>query len=290
MSSINVRQLTTTAFTCIHGWFSTKRGAAFGILFTGSSVGGVVFPIMISHLIREVGFGWAMRISAFLMLFLLIITNLTVRPFYPPQPQKITSAQLRKPFTEIDFLLVTAGSFCFSYGFFVAINYLPVQAVAVGMDPALAQYLLPVLNAGSLFGRLFAGFLGDKVGRYNIFIVVCYLSGIWILALWLPDTSNAALFAFAVLFGFFSGAYVSLIALLVIQISPMEEIGFRTGIVLFVTAISGLTTNPINGAIVDSAGGWTGLKIFSGVFCIAGTTFVLVVRIRRVGWKLLVNF
>lgn len=245
---------------------------------------------MLSHLIREVGFGWAMRICAFLMLSLLIIANLTVHPFHPPHPHKVTSAQLIKPLTEIQFVLITAGFFCFSYGFFVPFDYLPVQALSAGMSADLAQYLLPIMNAGSLFGRLFSGILGDKIGRYNIFIVVCYLSSIWVLALWLPDTSDPALIAFAVLFGFFSGAYVSLITPLVIQISPMADLGFRTGIVLFVTAIGGLTTNPINGAILDSTGGWAGLKIFSGVFCVAGTTFVLVARIRKTGWKLFARF
>ncbi|PQE29566.1 major facilitator superfamily transporter protein [Rutstroemia sp. NJR-2017a BBW] len=233
-SPIGVASIFQPAVTCVVGWFNEKRGAALGILFTGSSIGGVIFPILVSHLITEVGFGWAMRICAFLMLFLLII--------------------------------------------------------AAGMDANLAQYLLPILNAGSLFGRLLAGFLGDKIGRYNIFIVVCYLSGIWILALWLPGSSNAALIAFAILFGFFSGAYVSLITPLVMQISPMKELGFRTGIVIFVAAVGGFTTNPINGAILDDTGGWDGLKVFSGVFCIVGTTFVLAARIRRTGWKLWVRF
>jgi MFS family permease len=274
----------------VAGWFNRNRGAAFGIVFTGSSTGGVVFPIMVSHLIRNVGFGWAMRTCAFLMLFLLIIANLTVRAYHPPQPQTITITQIVKSFTEIDFVLVTAGFFFFSYGFFVPIDYLPVQAINAGMSSNLAQYLLPILNAASLFGRLFSGFSSDKIGRYNIFIVVCYLSGIWILALWLTNTSDAALIAFAVLFGFFSGANVSLITPLVMAISPMAELGYRTGIILFVVAVGGLTTNPINGTILDNSGGWVGLKIFSGVFCLVGTTFILIVRMRRTGWTLFARF
>jgi len=39
------------------------------------------------------------------------------------------------------------------------------------------------------------------------------------------------------------------------QTSQMSELGFRTGIVLLVIAIGGLTTNLINGAILESAGG-----------------------------------
>lgn len=282
---------TTAAFTSTQGWFTANRGAALGIIFTGSSAGGVVFPIMVSHLIREASFGWAMRVSAFLMLFLLVIANLTIRPFHPPHPHKVSATQLRKPFTELDFVLVTAGAFCFSYGFFVPVNYLPVQALEAGVGQNLTQYLLPILNAASLFGRLSAGFASDRFGPYNVFVAVCYLSGIWVLGLWLPDSSTAGIVAFAVLFGLTSAAYVSLLAHLVMAISPMNfaDIGWRVGVVLLVSAIGGLTTNPINGAILTGGGGWTGLKVFSGVFCLAGTTFVLAVRIRRAGWKLFVK-
>lgn len=278
------------ALNCVGGYFNKKRGAAFGILSTGASVGGVVWPVMVTHLIRLVGFGWAMRTCAFVNLFLLAIANVTVRCFQPPVPKKITGAQLAKPFREIDYLLVMAGFFCLTYGVFVPLNYLPVQAASTGMDPNLVQYLLPILNGASLFGRLFAGFMGDKMGRFNIFIGCCYLSGIWILALWIANNSQSALIAFAALFGFSSGAYISLVAPLVMQISPLPEIGFRTGIVFFVASIGGLTTNPINGALVDSSGGFTGMKIFAGVFCLVGTTFVLFARLRKTGPKFLVAF
>ncbi|KIW20635.1 hypothetical protein PV08_01211 [Exophiala spinifera] len=293
-SAIGVSAIFQPAFTSVQGWFSKRHGAAFGVLFTGSSAGGIVFPIMVSHLIREVSFGWAMRVSAFLMLFLLVIANLTVRPFDRPCPDqhRVSATQLRKPFTELNFLLVTGAAFWFSYGFFVPINYLPAQAFEAGVDPELVQYLLPILNAASLFGRLSAGVASDKFGPYNVFVAVSYLSGIWILGLWLPEDSSAgAIVAFAVLFGFSSAAYVSLLAQLVMAISPMNlaDIGFRIGVVLFVTAVGGLTTNPVNGAILRGGGGWTGLKVFSGVFCIAGTTLVLIVRIRRAGWRLFVK-
>lgn len=275
---------------CIAGWFDKKRGLAFGILFTGSSVGGIVFPILVSHLIAEVGFAWAMRTCGFLVLFLLIIANLTIKPFNPPYPKPVSGRQLLQPLKEVDFLLLAAGVFCFSYGFFAPINYLPVAAISGGMSPDLAQYLLSILNAGSLFGRLLAGIFADKIGRYNIYTIVCYFSGLWILALWLPDTTDAAIVAFAVLFGFFSGAFVSLITPLILAISPFQELGFRTGMIMFATALAGLTTNPINGAIIDGAGGWNGLKIFSGVFCLLGSTLVFMVRLRRTGLVVAARF
>ncbi|KAI5459325.1 putative monocarboxylate transporter [Mariannaea sp. PMI_226] len=289
-SAIGVSAIFQPALNTVHGWFDKKRGAAFGIVSTGSSLGGVIFPIMVTRLIRQNGFPWAMRICAFLILGLLIIANLTVRPRHALTPKPFDRNQFVKPFREPEFVLLIAGFFLFTYGIYVPIDYLPVQALRVGMDPNLVQYLIPILNAASLFGRVLSGILGDKIGKYNIFIVVGYLTGLWILALWIPESSNAGIIAFAALFGFCSGAYVSLIAPLVSQISPLPEIGFRTGIVFFISSIPGLTTNPINGAIIDQHNGLTKAKIFAGVFCLAGTSFILASRVYRKGWKLNVVF
>jgi hypothetical protein len=70
----------------------------------------------------------------------------------------------------------------------------------------------------------------------------------------------------------------------------MSEIGFRTGFIYCVSSIGGLTTSPISGVIIDGAGGWTGDKVFAGVLCLAGTTFVLATRLYNTGFTLAVVF
>src|SRR6185437_15224651 len=46
-------------------WFFKRRALALGIVASGSSIGGVILPIMVQRLIPEVGFPWTMRICAF---------------------------------------------------------------------------------------------------------------------------------------------------------------------------------------------------------------------------------
>lgn len=119
---------------------------------TGSSLGGVIFPIMTSRLINIIGFGWSMRISAFLILFLLIIANLTIRPF----PQEVESVRLNRFHApeilkilrnDIPFVILTIGLLVYAFGYFVPINYIAAEATAKGVDPNLIQYLIPILNA-----------------------------------------------------------------------------------------------------------------------------------------------
>jgi MFS transporter, MCT family, aspergillic acid transporter len=146
------------------------------------------------------------------------------------------------------------------------------------------------LTVGSLIGRLSSGFLADKLGRFNAFITACYTAGILIIAMWIPAFNDSTIIAFTVLFGMFSGAYISLMPALIAQLSPIDEIGYRNGISNLAGSVGGLVTTPIAGKILQGHGGLVGMKIFAGTFMLAGTTGVLAARIARTGFKLKVVF
>ena len=102
---------------------------------------------MVDHLVTEVGFGWAIRISAFMILALLIVGNLAVASRLQPSPRPVTLRQYITPLAEVPYLLTTIASFLFYLGLFLPINYIQVQATTYGMSAPLAAYLIPILNA-----------------------------------------------------------------------------------------------------------------------------------------------
>ena len=68
----------------ISTYFTTKISTAVGIAASGSSLGGVIYPIMFYKLIPEVGFPWAVRIIGFMALALLaipcVVMKMRVKP------------------------------------------------------------------------------------------------------------------------------------------------------------------------------------------------------------------
>jgi MFS transporter, MCT family, aspergillic acid transporter len=56
-SAIGVAAVFQPALNCIVHWFHKKRSVACGIVSSGSSLGGVVLPILVNRLMREVGYG-----------------------------------------------------------------------------------------------------------------------------------------------------------------------------------------------------------------------------------------
>ena len=92
-------------------YFRKRRAIAGGLAIAGSSLGGVIFPIMVVHLLPQVGFGWTMRICAFLILGLLIITNLTISSYLQHTPRPFKLSHYIRPLREINFLLMCICSF-----------------------------------------------------------------------------------------------------------------------------------------------------------------------------------
>lgn len=89
--------------------------------------------------------------------------------------------------------------------------------------------------------------------------------------MWIPSTTNAPIIVFAALYGFGSGAFVSLSPSLIAQISDVRQIGVRTGTLFAIISIAALISNPIGGTLITRwNGAYTGLQIYCGVMCLAG--------------------
>ncbi|EKG12020.1 Cytochrome c oxidase copper chaperone [Macrophomina phaseolina MS6] len=222
--------LSLPAMTLATQWFSTKRGLAVGVVSCGSSLGGVVFPLIIPRLVSEVGFAAAVRWVALLQGILLAAANVLCSTPFPPKGRQRKGEESGsrkvglKAFLSWPWLFFVLGCFFTMWGLFAPLNYLPEMAAAKGMDERLAQYTLAIANAGSVIGRVLPGWMSDHVGTFNVMTAVSSLSGVLVLAFWLPlqradNPADAGIIVFALLYGFCSGGFVSLGA-------PCVAVGF----------------------------------------------------------------
>lgn len=93
----------------------------------------------------------------------------------------------------------------------------------------MAFYVLAVMNAGSVIGRVVPSFLADTLGRFNVLIPCAFFAGLSALVLWPFAKSLGIIMLFAVVYGFFSGAFNALIVPCIAQISQPDQIGTRMG-------------------------------------------------------------
>lgn len=273
--------------SCLVGWFNKKRAAAFGIMVSGSSLGGVVLPIMMTKLIAKIGFPWMIRTMAFMFMVLLGVACLTVKSRLPPRPRRFVLTQYLSTLKDVRLTVTALASFFFMWGIFLPFNYVILQAQTAGLSPTLIPYLLPILNAVSIFGRILPGIFGDKIGRYNVMIIITFISSIFCLAVWVPVKDMAGILVFVIIFGFSSGGFISLTPSLVAQISDISEIGTRVGTVFAISSFAALTGSPIGGAIVSAQhGDYLGMQLFCGCCMLMGCFLFIAARYTQVGFRL----
>ncbi|KAI9056296.1 monocarboxylate permease [Trametes sanguinea] len=271
---VGIALLFSPSIAVLGHWFRRRRALAIGLTTGSSAVGGVVFPIILEQLIPRVGFGWAVRIIAFILLVCLSIACLTIRTRLPLSGHlSLRTAVDLNGFKDPRHTLATVGAFLLFYGFFIPYFYIQSYANYRGVTPHVANYLLSILNAMNVPSRIIPGYIADRVGPLKVFIPAATICSILVLGLWLPSRNEGAIVAFSALYGLFSGAYVSLLPTYIATISPRQSYGARLGSVYMFVAVATLVGTPTGGALLKQTDEehFNSLIIFCGVMTLAGT-------------------
>jgi len=213
----------------------------------------------------RIGFEWATRVIAFIALVTLSITNLVMRQrALPATRRKLFDASALR---EAPFMLCTAGLF---FGFMAL--YIPFFFITsfshfkTGAGATLAFYFVPILNASSVFGRIFPNALADHIGTLNT-LIPCTLACGMIALSWIAVDGTEDLFVFAIMYGFFSGSFVSLPPTTIISLSnDRHKVGTRLGMSFSISGFGILVGTPVAGTLLNIH---TGDFLHAQVFCAA---------------------
>ncbi|ERF73598.1 hypothetical protein EPUS_00851 [Endocarpon pusillum Z07020] len=265
-------------------YFSTRKALANGIAASGSSLGGVIYPIVFRQLYPRIGFPWATRVLGFISLFTTLISVAVMRVRVMPK-QKRALLEL-SAFKELPYTIFCIAMFFGFIGFYGPVYYLQPYAINMGItNENLGFYLLPILNAASVAGRILPNFLTDRAGPLNILIPASLASGILALC-WIGIKNLPGILVFAILYGFFSGGFVSLPPVALISLTPdLRTLGTRMGQAFFVASLGLLIGSPVVGEIVNQTGSYLGLQLFSGLTVFLTGIMLIYTRFIMVGLK-----
>lgn len=258
------------AFAAVAHYFKKKRAAALGVMVAGSSLGGIVMPIILSRLLNSssLSFGWSVRVIGFLIMPFMLFACVTVTPRLPPR--RTRRFWMPELYRDKQFMLFCAAFFFILIGMFTPIFFLPTYALQRGMGATLAGYLPAILNAASTFGRVIPGILADKYGPINIFGLGGLATGIVIFC-FNEAKSNAAIIVYAVVFGFVSGTIISgASAAISVFSKDARDIGTYMGMGMALASFGVLIGPPVNGAFVKEYGSFFEVSMFSGAMCFFG--------------------
>jgi MFS family permease len=142
-----------------------------------------------------------------------------------------------------------------------------------------------------LSSTTFPSYFADKLtGPFNLLIPFCAVSAL-ALFFWPLVRSGEALYAWAVVYGFFVAGFQGMFpAVLTSLTKDMSKVGTRNGMGFAVMGVASLVGPPIAGALVQSHGGsYVPAQVFGGAVVLAGTGVLVLARVAITGWKLRVR-
>lgn len=272
-------------------YFNTKLGLAIGLAASGSSMGGVIYPIVFYRLISQIGFGWAVRVLGFLALATLLIPIFVMKQrVKPPKARALIDTTV---FKDIPFMLFVIGALIGFIGLYTVLFYISFFGESNGYtDASMSFYIVPILNAASVFGRTIPNAISDKTGPFNIILPGAAICSILIFCM-IAVGNLGSIVTLALLFGFFSGVFIALPPVCLVALTAdKSKIGSRIGMAFGFMGFGTLAGGPGGGSVLQNYGSglnWTGLWIYGGVSCAVAAAIFAVVRFMKAGGQIKVK-
>jgi MFS family permease len=270
-------------------WFDRHLGMAVAVVATGQSLAGAVWPPILRYLTDAYGWRQAFFVYAALALVMLLPLGFLLRS--PPRP---TSAFLRDGLASSGRVLdwpanIVLGVLCLAIvGCCVAMAMPMVHIIAYATDlghpNARAAEMLAVLLAGAVVSRLAFGAVADRIGGLWTLLIGSTGQALMLIAFSFVD-SLLGLYLVSALFGLVYGGIVPCYAIIVRELFPIRQVGWRIGTVFLFGTIGMALGGWLGGQIFDLTGSYHSAFLVGVAFNLGNLSLVGALLLRQ-GWRL----
>ena len=248
-------------------WFDRTRGKAMGIAYLGIGVGGAIVPLLAKWMTDHLG--WRGSLQALGVLIVLIAFPLAYFVHEPPADDAndrgaalsgprggAESPALRAILRTPAFYLLALGSMCSIAAVGGTNQHLKLY---LSIDRAYSQgdaaRIISLILAVSIVGRLFMGWLADRMPRKYVMLII-YLLVAGAIPLLLLEPSSSSMYLFAAIFGLGLGGEYLIIPLMAAELFGVRVLGRVMGIVLTADGVAEATAPMLVGRLRDRTGSY----------------------------------
>ena len=289
-----------SAIVC--NWFRRKRGVAVGVMASGMGAGGFVMAPVVAHFLES--YDWrtaylAMAIIICVVTIPLALALIRTRPsdmgLYPDgdsaapdEAQASLLAGIDRQGLTLRQSSKTVAIYLIGISFFVSgfsntgALHAPVPFLEdIGFPTATAALALGALGLGSALGKMFFGWLCDRIPpkRACAIGLTLQLGGILVLLTIRADSSLALIWAYALLLGFGLGSWLPSMSTLVSKTFGLAHYGSVFGIIAFLES-AGTSIGPLFAGLMFDATGtyFHAFVTFALLYAVAIPAILLVMK------------
>ncbi|KAI0879155.1 major facilitator superfamily domain-containing protein [Hypoxylon argillaceum] len=191
-------------------WFVNRKGLAYGIMWSGTGLAGVVLPLLLESLLDSLDFRNTLRLWAGLMIVLAAPLTFFIKPRLPPSATSHVRRFNLWFLVSPAFLVYQTANIVESMGFFLPSIYLPTYASrTLGASSLSAAMTILLINIASVFGCVSMGWFIDRFHVTTCIILSTIGATVSVLVIWGLSSSLGLLYLFCIAYGLFAGSFTS---------------------------------------------------------------------------------
>lgn len=286
----------STTIACAQKWFPHKKGLVTGLIVSALGFGGVVFTPIVEWMIQRFGGQGAGEPKTFLMLsfiFLIVCTIGGIFLFNPPADKKPQAEDIANhtPTAALSpsqmlitpqYYLLTAAMMLSCIGGLMMIGFAKPIAVAKGLAETATAGVL-IISVCNSFGRLFWGFISDRMGRRPAVMILTIGSALC--SLLVTFAQGYAIYVLIGLIGFFYGGILGTFPVFTADLFGPKNIAVNYGFVLLGFGAGAVISSSVAGYYKNLAGQDISKMMpafWIAVVCaIAAFFFILLIRAKK---------
>jgi MFS family permease len=281
-----------TGTTCVSHWFNRRRGAATGVIFAASGVGGMTMVFLASQAVERLG--WRptyMLLGAILFSIVLPVILITIKNKPEDMGLEVDGAQVSDvteqhpiadngydlkdaartlPYWLLAFLMLCYGT---------AFGAMGQHAIALLRDLGVGEpgIFWSITLGISVLGRLVFGILADRFPKKNLVSITWLFHFIGLSAALFVPNALSLVWAFAFFYGAGQGAFGTVFSVFLGQLFGTEHFSKLYGTILVLQAVGFSIGAVLFGTIFDSTGSYTAaiwIVAAMSLVCIAVTAMI----------------
>jgi MFS family permease len=277
-------------------WFVTKRSLMTGIGASGVGVGTMIMPPIANWLISSYGWRASFFVIGIISLFLIVLLSQFLKRNPAESAERINEKDRMKERS----MNLPVGKFTLNqaihtsqfwmvfimflgFGFYVQTIMIHIVIYAKNLEPLLANpaFILTIIGALSITGRVLMGASGDRIGNRAVAVIgfslmvfgACLLM---VFKIW-------TLYLFGAIFGFAYGGLVAIQSPLIADLFGLRSHGSILGIIVFAVTIGGSIGPSFAGYMLDLTNSY--YTPFLVLTIISGISLALILLLRPTNYQ-----
>ncbi|KAJ5455664.1 uncharacterized protein N7458_003928 [Penicillium daleae] len=265
-------------------WFVQRKGLAFGIMWAGTGLSGVILPIVLQWMLNSFGPQTTLRAWSVVLILLGSPLLYFLRPRLPISRNSRTRPFDFKFLWDSTFLIYETGNILEAMGYFLPTIYLPSYARSLGASNIESSLTVMLFNLASVFGCVIMGSMVDRYHATTCILGSTVGSTLAVFLIWGFADTLAPLYIFCIFYGLFAGSFTSTWPAIVNEVkkkSTYTDSSIVFGFLSTGRGIGNIVSGPLSEALLKRSA-WKGaaakaygsgfgpLIVFTGVSALLG--------------------